>query len=73
MAVAAVAAVSSSASRQGAGQRRRVLVPGRLGFRDGGEAHATAMLSLEAAKFQLVQVLAANADLSVDIELKQLG
>ncbi|CAE7840364.1 unnamed protein product [Symbiodinium microadriaticum] len=38
-----------------AGQRRRVLVPGRLGFRDGGEA------------------LAANADLSVDIELKQLG
>jgi len=38
-----------------AGQRRRVLVPGRLGFRDGGE------------------VLAANAELSVDIELKQLG
>ena len=69
-----VAAVSSSfASRKGAGQRRRVLVPGRLGFRDGGEARATAMLSPGAAKFQLVQALAANADLSVDIELKQLG
>ncbi|CAE7838852.1 unnamed protein product [Symbiodinium sp. CCMP2592] len=37
-----------------AGQRRRVLVPGRLGFRDGGE------------------VLPANAELSVDIEVKQL-